>query len=133
MRLSKKTEYACLALVSMARDYQNKLSNLNEIAENNDIPRKFLEQILAQLKSANYIQSIRGPKGGYTLAKAPAEISLAEIARLFDGAIGATSSVSTYFYRTSPIEKNEKIHAVFKDIRDYTSKKMEATHFSDLI
>ena len=133
MRLSKKTEYACLALVTMSRDYENKLSNLNEMAESNDIPRKFLEQILAQLKSANYIQSIRGPKGGYTLAKPPQEISLAEIARLFDGAIGATSSVSTYFYRASPIEKNDKLHSVFKDIRDYTSKVMESTFFSDLI
>jgi len=133
MRLSKRTEYACLALVTMSRDYQIKLSNLNDISERNDIPKKFLEQILAQLKSANYIQSVRGPKGGYMLAKPPSEITLADIARLFDGAIGATSSVSTHFYRTSPIEKNEKIHAVFKDIRDYTSAKLESTHFSDLI
>jgi len=133
MRLSRKCEYAFLALITLSDNYKKQLSNIDEISKANGIPRKFLEHILSLLKSANYIRSVRGPKGGYELIKPPSEISMAEIVRLVDGPIAASPSVSTYFYSTSPIERNENIHAVFKDIRDQASKKLESVHFSDLV
>ncbi len=133
MRLSKKCEYAFLAMITLSNNYNQRLSNIADIAEQNHIPRKFLEHILTLLKSANYIKSIRGPKGGYSLTRPPSEISLAEIVRLVDGPIAPSPSVSTFFYDSSPIERNTKVHAVFKDIRDHVSDKLESIHFSDLV
>lgn len=133
MRLSKKCEYAFLALITLSENYNTQLSNIEDISQINKIPRKFLEHILSLLKSGGYIRSVRGPKGGYALSKSPSEISMAEIVRLIDGPIAASPSVSTYFYNTSPIERNDKIHAVFKDIRDQASEKLESVYFSELI
>jgi len=133
MRLSRKSEYAILALVSLTRCKDEKLLTIQDIAEINQIPRKFLEQILIILKRQNLVRSFRGPRGGYKLAKEPSAISLAEIIRLFDGPLASVDSVSVYFFDHTPIEKNAKISAVLKDIRDYISEKLEHLFLSDLI
>ena len=67
------------------------------------------------------------------LAKHPKKISLAEIVRLMDGALAPVESVSKYFYDETPISKNRQLIKVFKEIRDYISKKLEGTTFADLI
>ena len=133
MKLSKKTEYALLSLVHLGRHYPDQKLTINEIAEKNEIPKKYLEQILLQLKQSGYVKSTRGYQGGYSLFKDPKTISLAEIVRLMDGAIAPVLSVSTYFYEETPIENNEKLIDVFKDIRDYASVKLEKTMLSDLL
>jgi Rrf2 family transcriptional regulator, cysteine metabolism repressor len=114
--MSKKSEYACMALVDLVRNYQKEVMKIAELLERNDIPKKFLEQILLLLKSTGYVKSIRGTKGGYKLAKSPENITLAEVIRLFEGPLAPVESVSVYFYEYSPIEKNEKLVSVFKDI-----------------
>lgn len=106
MRLSRKCEYACLALVDLAR-YDKKLVKINEISQRQNIPKKFLEQILLILKGAGYVASRRGVNGGYKLAKDPDKITLAEIIRLFDGPLAPVESASEYFYETTPIEKSK--------------------------
>ncbi|MHC1681939.1 MAG: Rrf2 family transcriptional regulator [Clostridiaceae bacterium] len=133
MKLSRKSEYACLSLIYLARNYNSKLVNATEISEENEIPKKYLEQILSQLKGAGYVKSVRGTTGGYKLSKAPENITLAEIIRLIDGALAPVESVSEHFYDASPIEKNENLVTVFKDIRDYISNKLENTTIKDLI
>lgn len=85
------------------------------------------------LKRAGYVKSRRGADGGYMLAKEPAQISLAEIVRLMDGALAPVNSVSKYFYECTPLEKNEALIKVFREIRDYIADKMENTTFADLI
>jgi Rrf2 family protein len=97
------------------------------------IPPKFLEQILLVLKRAHFLRSTKGQHGGYQMAKSPKEISLAEIIRLFDGALAPTESVSENFYESTPIEKEKNVVAVFKDIRDYVSEKLETTMLSDVL
>lgn len=133
MRLSRKCEYACLALVELSRDYGKQLTKASAISDKNNIPKKFLEQILTILKASNYITSERGANGGYSLLRAPSKITLAEVVRLFDGPIAPSPSVSTYFYKESPIQNSIKIVGVLKDVRDYAAHKMENTFFSDLI
>jgi DNA-binding IscR family transcriptional regulator len=66
------------------------------------------------------------------LAKEPAEITLAEVIRLFDGALAPTESVSENFYESTPIEKEKRLTGVFKDIRDFTSRKLEMTTIADV-
>jgi len=134
MKLSTKSEYACLALIGLAEDHsKDRLCTIAEIAERKKIPKKYLEQILIILKRGGYVRSYKGAQGGYKLAKEPGKINVAEIIRLMDGALAPVESVSKYFYEKTPIEKSEKLIAVFKQIRDYVSNTLENVTFSDLI
>lgn len=133
MKLSRKSEYACLALIDLARHYNGSPVKIMDIAQRNNIPKKYLEQILLALKGNGYVKSIRGAEGGYKLSKEPCKIALAEIIRLIDGPLAPVQSVSTYFYENTPIEQNQKLIEVFKDIRDYISKKLENVTIEDLM
>ncbi|SNY47367.1 transcriptional regulator, BadM/Rrf2 family [Orenia metallireducens] len=132
MKLSRECEYAILALIDMAKDKEN-LIKINDIAERNGIPKKFLEQILLTLKRTGYVSSKRGIGGGYKLIKKANKITIAEIARLFDGALAPVESVSKNFYEETPIEKNQKLLFIFKEIRDYISNKLENITIYDLL
>lgn len=133
MKLSIKGEYACLALIHLTENYEKGLCRIEAIAQAKHIPKKFLEQILLNLKNSGYVRSHRGPSGGYELAKKPSEINLAEIIRLMDGALAPIGSVSTYFYNKTPLEQNKKILGVMKELRDYISNQLEHVYFSDLL
>lgn len=133
MKISKKSEYACLALIELAKSYETGLVTITELAEKNHIPQKYLEQILLLLKSARYVESIRGTRGGYKLSKSPDKISVAEIVRLIDGPLAPVKSVSHFFYEHTPIEQNKALLSVFFDIRNYIAEKLENTTFQDLI
>jgi Rrf2 family transcriptional regulator, cysteine metabolism repressor len=133
MRLSRKSEYACLAMIDLAEYYRTKPITMTDLAKRKSIPKKYLEQILLTLKRAGYVKSARGPGGGYSLAKPPQQISLAEIIRLLDGPIAPVESVSKYFYEHSPVEASKDLTRVFKDIRDYAARKLEHTRLSDFL
>lgn len=133
MKLSRKGEYACLALLHLSEVYNQNLVTITEISEAKRIPKKYLEQILLQLKGAGYVKSVRGANGGYKLSKSPDAISLAEIVRLIDGPIAPVESASVFFYESTPVEQSVKLLEVLKDVRRMVSDKLEATNFSDLI
>lgn len=133
MRISTKGEYACLALIELAEKYEKGVVRIEDISKKKKIPQKYLEQILLILKGTGYVRSKRGPLGGYELAKAPENISVAEIIRLMDGALAPIESVSTYFYEKTPLEQNKKLISVLKNIRDYISDTLEQTSFKDLV
>jgi Rrf2 family cysteine metabolism transcriptional repressor len=133
MKLSLKSEYACLSLIDLAEHYKKGIRTTIQIAEKQEIPKKFLEQILLTLKYGGYLQSRKGKGGGYWLAKDPASIPLAEIIRTMDGSLAPITSVSKLFFQPSPISKHKKLLAVFQDIRDYTAKKLEKTTLADVI
>lgn len=84
MRISKKSEYALRALAAVSR-HRTKSWSIQELAEQERIPLKFLEQILLTLRHAGILASKRGVRGGYTLVKAPEQIRLGEVIALFDG------------------------------------------------
>jgi len=133
MRLSVKSEYACLALIDLASQPDQELVHIEDIATRQDIPRKYLEQIMLLLKRAGFLKSKRGVGGGYLLAKPPDKIRVADVIRLMDGPLAPVNSVSEYFYEHTPIENSPKLVALFQDIRDYTAKKLENTTFADLV
>lgn len=133
MKLTSRSEYALLALVYLARRKATGYVSVETIAEAQNIPQKFLEQIMLALKHAKYVRSAKGQHGGYCLAKPADQISLAEIIRLLDGALAPTESVSRYFYESTPIEKEKHLIKVFRDIRDYVADKMESTTIADVV
>jgi len=132
MKLTARSEYALLALLCLARHDRSEYVSGETIANEQGIPAAFLQQILWVLKHGRYVQSSKGQRGGYKLGKPPEAISLAEIVRLFDGALAPTESVSKYFYEATPVEKEEQLLCVFRDIRDYIAQKLEKTSLADV-
>jgi len=132
MKLTYRSEYALLALVYLARNDTGAYIPAEAIANAQEIPLKFLEQLLLALKRAKYLRSSKGHNGGYCLGKPADKISLAEVIRLFDGALAPTESVSENFHESTPIEKEKSLVKVFKEIRDLVASKLETTTLADL-
>jgi len=133
--LTQKTRYSMLALTRLASAYGKGTLLINEIAESERIPKRFLEAILLELKRHGYLSSKLGKKGGYCLIKNPEEISLLEIVRLFEGSIAWLACTSDKFYQPCEHCKDEKtcvIRHTFGDIREYTIKKLSGTTFAML-
>lgn len=136
MKLSVRGEYALRALLVLARDFQedDKVVRIQEISARQNIPKRFLEQILNDLKSAGILESKRGVAGGYRLRRSPERINLAEIVRHIEGPLAPVSCVSEKFYEkcSCPDESRCAIRSVMKEVRDSIVKVMEQTTLSDL-
>lgn len=132
MKLSRRSEYALLALVHMAKSPQGQRTPISSLAVQLGISPGFLEQIFLQLKRTGILSSSKGKGGGYWLARPSSTISMAEIVRALDGAIAPIDSVSRYFYRSTPIENDAALKAFFTEIRDYLAAKMESTMLASL-
>ncbi|MDB2701967.1 Rrf2 family transcriptional regulator [Flavobacteriaceae bacterium] len=121
--ISKKCKYAIKALLYLADNQSEERSIFStEIAENENIPQKFLETILRELRNFQLLQSKRGKTGGYKLLKKPSEIKLAELMRMMDGPIALLPCVSLNYYASCD-ECNETtctIKPVFEKVRDQT-------------
>jgi len=125
-----------LAMVRLAKEYGKGKLMINEIAESERIPKRFLEGILLELKKNGYLASKLGKDGGYYLIKAPHEVSLLEIIRLFEGSIAYLACTSEKYYKSCEHCKDEKtctIRHTFNDIRTYTFNKLAETSLADLI
>src|SRR5881275_809625 len=85
MKISQKGLYALQALMMLARHYKQGAIRIRDVAYEEDLPEKFLELILLEMKNARIVESVRGAKGGYQLRRPPGEIRLSEIIRLIDG------------------------------------------------
>src|SRR5690606_32042509 len=98
--LSKKTKYAIKALMVLGRNYGKDPMQIIRIAEEERIPKKFLEQILLEMRNAGILYSKKGAGGGYSLNKAPEDIYLSLLMRLLDGHIALLPSVRLSCYRS---------------------------------
>lgn len=85
MKLSSRTRYGMRAILELALEYGNAPLQIKTIAEREDISNKYLEQLVAMLKAAGLVRSLRGPRGGYMLAKPPAEIQLKDVFLTLEG------------------------------------------------
>lgn len=133
MKLTTKSEYLLLALIYIVRHDKDSFIKIEDICSAYDIPKKYLEQLFFALKQNRYLRTKRGARGGYKLARPADKITVAEIARLMDGALAPTESVSRYFYAPTPLEREEKVVKVLKEIRDYIANKLENLTISDLV
>src|SRR3954469_2767148 len=98
MKLSLRSEYALRALLVLGLNYGDEVIRIQTISEQQNIPRKFLEQILNDLKGLGAVDSRRGVAGGYRLARPPQHITLASVVRYLEGALAPVSCVSETFY-----------------------------------
>lgn len=132
MKISKKGEYALKAMIYLSLNYGKKPVQIQEISENENIPKKFLEQILLSLKKAGLLQSKQGMGGGYFLSKSPREISLAQVIRVIDGPLAPLRCVSKWAPVKCPIEKKCKLQKVMLEVRDAIAKILENITFEDM-
>jgi Rrf2 family cysteine metabolism transcriptional repressor len=135
MKLSKRGEYGLRALQDLTVHHGGGPIPNKDLAERNNIPPKFLEQILLTLKHGQIIRSQKGPRGGYYLARSPEEITLAEVVRLLDGPLAPVSCVSEVAYEPCGCPDMETcgLRRVMQDVRDTVARMMENTTLADLI
>ncbi len=135
LTLSKKTRYAIIALVKLSKEYGNGPVLISEIAESEQIPQRFLENILLELKKMGILGSKLGKTGGYFLIRKPNEVALDEVVRHFEGSIAMLYCISEKSYQPCEFCKREedcKIRNVFKEIRDNTLNVLHKTTLEQL-
>jgi Rrf2 family protein len=134
MKLSVRGEYALRALLVLSQNYSEDVVRIQTISEQQNIPKKFLEQILNELKALGAVESRRGAGGGYRLAHPPESITLASVIRHMTGALAPVSCVSDRFYErcTCPDEARCAIREVMKEAREAVVSIMERVTLDEL-
>src|SRR5437016_4080862 len=133
MKISQKGLYALQALMMLARRYNQGAIRIRDIAYEEDLPEKFLELILLELKNARIVESARGAKGGYQLRRSPAEIRLSEIIRLIDGPLAPFGDADQLRSLINRDAEHRALYQVFLDVRDAAARILENTTLADLI
>ena len=133
MKVSQKGLYALQALMMLARHYHQGAIKIREIAYEEDLPEKFLELILLELKNARIVESVRGAKGGYQLRRPPNEIYLSEIIRLIDGPLAPFGDAESLRELIDRDLSHRSLYMVFLSVRDAAAKILDSTSLADLL
>jgi Rrf2 family protein len=134
MKLSLRGEYALRALVVLGLNSDTNVVPIQTISEQQNIPKKFLEQILNDLKSAGIVESKRGVAGGYRLKTPADQVTLASVIRHIEGPLAPVNCVSTRFYErcSCPDEARCGIRSVMKEVRDAIVQVLEKVTVAQL-
>jgi Rrf2 family protein len=133
MKISQKGLYALQAMMMLARHYHQGAIKIREIAYEEDLPEKFLELILLELKNARMVESVRGAKGGYQLRREPDQIPLSDIMRLIDGPLSPFADAEQLRVLIDRDLPHRALYQVFLDVRDAAAKILDNTTLADLI
>jgi Rrf2 family protein len=137
MKLSKKGEYALRSLINLgiAAEVGRSLVQVSELAENEQLPVKFLEQILQALKEAGFVESARGKFGGYRLAKPAGKITIGSVVRLIDGPLAPIGCVSQTAYEkcTCPDEEHCGLRMLMLDVRNAIAGILDRYTLADVV
>lgn len=133
MKISQKGLYALKAMTMLARRFNDGAIRIRDIAYEEELPEKFLELILLELKNARMVESVRGAKGGYRLRRPPDQITLAEIIRLIDGALAPFGDAEQLRGLIETETNDRALYQVFLDVRDAAAHILENTTLATLI
>lgn len=132
MRISKKTDYALRALFTLVEHFGGSPIPIRELARRNDVPKRFLEQIMLQLKAQGWVDSEAGIRGGYVLAKSPSKITMGDVVRHFDGILAPIDCVSVTGYKRCSQEPVCKFRRVFLDARNFVAGVMDKATLAEI-
>jgi Rrf2 family protein len=134
MKLSLRGDYALRALTVLGEHYDRGVVRIQAIAEAQNIPKRFLEQILNDLRAGGFVESRRGVDGGYRLARPPEEITLAAVLRDIEGALVPVPPAAGRTGRRShrPDEVQAAIRGVMKEVRAALEQVLEKITIADL-
>jgi Rrf2 family protein len=134
--LTKKSKYAMKALIYLGKCHDRGPVLISELADSEAIPKKFLENILLELKHHGIVHSRKGKGGGYQLAKSPEQVSIGRVVRILDGPLALTPCVSQTAYAKCEECKDEttcSIRMVMQEVRDATANILDQTMLADMI
>jgi Rrf2 family protein len=133
--LSKKTQYSLRALYALTRTYGGPPVLIASLAEEESIPKKFLELILLNLKNRGLVESKKGKGGGYFLAQPPGQITIGTVIRMIEGPLAVLPCASETAFRKCdecPDIKTCGTRMVMKEVRDATARILDSTTLLDL-
>ncbi|MFZ4682936.1 MAG: RrF2 family transcriptional regulator [Terrimicrobiaceae bacterium] len=133
MQLSMRTDYALRALFTLVEHHGGKPIPINELARRNDIPKRFLEHIMLDLKARGWVESMAGKRGGYLLAKNPARITMGEVVRHFDGYLAPIACVSVTDYKRCSQEPVCRFRRVMLEARNVVARLMDSASLADVM
>jgi Rrf2 family protein len=133
LKISQKGLYALQAMMTLARRHNQGAIKIRDIAAESDLPEKFLELILLELKNARIVDSTRGARGGYCLRRDPSEIALSDIIRLIDGPIAPLGDADQLRTMIAKDADHRALYQVFLAVRDAAAKILENTTIADII
>lgn len=132
MKITYKGDYSLKVVLELACSYPDRLVHIEEIANRQDIPRKFLEQILLNLKRGGFLVSKKGARGGYALARSPGEITLGDVVRFIEGSVYPISCIDC----EAPSPCDELAGCVFaplwKEVGDAITGIIDSVNFETL-
>jgi Rrf2 family protein len=132
MRISKRTDYALRAMFTLVDHYRGAPIPIRELARRNDVPKRFLEQIMLDLKTQGWVDSVAGIRGGYVLARNPEKITMGEVVRHFDGVLAPIDCVSVKGYKRCSQEPVCRFRRVFLDTRNYIAGVMDRASLAEV-
>ncbi|MBI4242407.1 MAG: Rrf2 family transcriptional regulator [Candidatus Rokubacteria bacterium] len=130
MRLSAKGEYAIRAMLDLALQYEKGLIPIQEIAERQGIPQRYLEQVLLLLKRAGFLTSKRGSTGGYQLVRPPAEITVGAVLRTIEGSLEREDA--TRRGRGVSLDHSRDLAELWEQVSAAVSEVIDRVTFDDL-
>jgi Rrf2 family protein len=137
MRLSKKGEYALRALIDLgiAAEVGRDLLQVKELADSEQLPVRFLEQIMVDLRAGGFVESRRGKFGGYRLAKKASDIVIGEVVRMIDGPLAPIGCVSqsAYVSCSCPDEEHCGLRMLMTDVRNAISNIMDRYTLAEVV
>ena len=133
MKLSLRGEYALRALIALGESYDGEVVSMQTVSEQQEISKRFLEQIFNDLRSGGFVESRRGIAGGYRLTRPMDEITVAEVIRHIDGTLRPMAEGSKKLKpNTQAAGAQLAIRAVMRDVRDAVVKVLSEVTIADL-
>jgi Rrf2 family protein len=133
MQLSMRTDYALRALFTLVEHYGGQPIPIVELARRNDIPKRFLEHIMLDLKERGWVDSLAGKRGGYRLAKNPGKITMGEVVRHFDGYLAPIACVSVSDYKRCSQEPVCRFRRVMLQSRNMVAELMDRSTLAEVM
>lgn len=133
MQLSMRTDYALRALFTLVEHHGGNPIPIVELARRNDIPKRFLEHIMLDLKERGWVDSVAGKRGGYRLLKNPEKITMGEVVRHFDGYLAPIACVSVTDYKRCTQEPVCRFRRVMLEARNVVARLMDTATLADVM
>jgi Rrf2 family protein len=130
--ITKRTDYATRAVLALALVDADKPVKLGELARRTAVPRSVLEQVMPALRSAGVVRSEHGARGGYRLNKAPSEITLEQVVRIFQGPLAPIACATRRNPEPCPMSIECSLRFIWQDVRDATITLLSKTTFANL-
>jgi len=133
MHISYKIDYALKVILHLAGNYPDKMDHIKDISNTQDIPKKFLEQVLLLLKKGGFVMSKKGPRGGYYLKKPPEDITMGDIIKYIDGPVSPISCLDKGNEASCDFSSFCVFKPVFNEVGKAISNIIDNKNFKELL